>query len=166
MALAMLAAPVMAKPPETPKKIPVTFVRSGGHPISRGWNWTTPGGVFHQRDGVHGITNHALEGVEEDLSEYELYGHSDSTYMTDINLKTMKGSQKYKITLGYQQGTFEGVYICKGTFFLVEEGVYRIYTGVIHAVWHGTGAYLGWTLTVDTELEEGTPKPQVYLLIP
>ena len=161
-------APVMAA---SSKRIPVTFVRASPFLI-KGEFWVTEGDTFHSRGWGAGFNSYCVMGTG-----LSLVGGTSGTYVANVNLKTgvvgeREGSQIWHSHLTFADGTFDGIIIAKGSFAIVSSGSFIGYMSgvdtVVSAIWHGTGAYRGWTLTLDYETQAGVvPSPLMgYLLIP
>lgn len=160
-------APVMAS---TSKEIEVTFVRAVPFTV-KGEYWYTEGDTFHTRNAGTGFNNYSIIGTGISLN-----GNTSSTYIGNVNLKTMEGNQLYHSQIVFPDGTFEGTITMKGTFTILPDdypvekyrGLMRGVDVVFSGIWHGTDAYRGWILTLDYETVGGvTPSPLIgYLSIP
>ena len=157
MAIAILATPVMAK---SPKKIQGTINRSGPYlnaPPAEGV-WTS-GNVQHGRGFTGGWNSFGFtgDGISFTGSLETYYGSYN------FNLKRGHGQIHRRMVLILDGGTFEGEHIVRGIFQMGPK-IPVLVDGTIHVVFHGTGDFLGWTLSVTGEA--GNPEREAYLLIP
>ena len=83
----------------------------------------------------------------------------------NVNLKNGHGAVHRTMVLTFPDGTFEGQHNQRGIFKMMgPTGAFpRLMDGTTHAVFHGTGDYLGWTYVRTSET--GQP-PEAYMLIP
>jgi hypothetical protein len=96
-----------------------------------------------------------------------LVGSSQSIVNQNEDLNTGLGEQHLRAVVTFPGGTFEGVTQIRGLYKTYTSITYPGFLAAINteqkAVYHGTGAYQGWTL----ELETATGQPVIgYLLIP
>jgi hypothetical protein len=156
--VAMLVAPVLAK---SPKKIPVTNPMSGSYwippPPEEVW---TSGNVQHGRGFTGGWASWGIEGDGVSLSG------SLETYYGDynVNLENGHGIIRRKMVITFDGGTFEGNNIQHGIIQMMGGVFPALVDGTVHAIFHGTGDYQGWTLVVTVE-QPGSIR-EAYLLIP
>ncbi|MHA2231222.1 MAG: hypothetical protein ACXAB4_01855 [Candidatus Hodarchaeales archaeon] len=157
--LAMLATPVMAT---SPKKIPVTITTEDFVPSLATDVWTS-GNVIHGRGAILQHLTFIIEGDGMPT----LTGSSYSIQHFDVNTLNGHGSAKQKVTFTFPGGTFEGHRIRRGLFVMMGPPGNKVIPihveGVMHAVFRGTGDYLGWTLVVTKP--PGEPR-EAYMLIP
>jgi len=157
--VAMMVAPVLAV---SPKKIPVTTQMSGSYwippPPTEVW---TSGNVQHGRGFTGGHLSYNITG--EGMPD--LNG-SQTTYYGDynVNLKNGHGVIRRKMVITFDGGTFEGNNIQHGIITMMGGVFPRLDEGTVHAVFHGTGDYLGWTFVVTVE-QPGSIR-EAYMLIP
>jgi len=169
LAVAMLATPVIAI---SPKKIAVTFyadVSLGPFPY-----WWLRGDVIHGRDGTLNFDNCILTGDGITLDG----GVGLKTYDYNINVNgieptpgpplaiTGKGVLRYSLVIDFGDGTFEGNHELRGEFKVFDSGYVHPYNCFGHAVYHGTGDYLGWTWVMSDLTINGVPQFEAYILIP
>ena len=159
--LTMMVAPAMAK---GPKKIPVTMEMSGAYynppPTEAVW---TSGNTKHGRGFTGGWEQWDIM-IEEELF---LAGSLETTYGSyNVNLKNGHGMIMRKMIITFDGGTFEGNNIQNGIIQMMgpTQAFPRLVDGTVHAVFHGTGDYLGWTIVVTVE-QPGAIR-EAYLLIP
>ena len=88
------------------------------------------------------------------------------TYYGDynVNLENGHGVIRRKMVITFDDGTFEGINIQHGIISMMGGVFPRLTEGNVHAVFHGTGDYLGWTFVVTVE-QPGSIR-EAYLLIP
>ena len=171
MAVAMLAIPVMASATE---KIEVSF-ESGPFfgvcfPV-----WKMRGDVQHGRNGIMGWEDCDITGVGISLVD----GTLTKTYDYDINVygveptippppnfRLGKGVLHYKGELEFDDGTFEGNHVITGEFQVFNSGFVLPYNSEGHAVYRGTGAYLGWTWVMSDVTVNGEAQFEAYMQIP
>jgi hypothetical protein len=148
---------------ETAKKIPVTFTRTGVF-FNLGTDvWTTNGDTYHTRGSTTGYTSYSITGPDVNL----IGGTSSANLDQNLNLKTSEGEQHFDSTIAFADGSFVGGHNVKGTFIIYTTvgfaGLLKSVDTTTRGVWHGTDAYQGWTLVMDT----ATGQPVTgYLLIP
>jgi hypothetical protein len=155
IAVAMLATPVLAK---SPKWIPVTLTRAGMY-AGPGEYWITEGGTRHGRDFTYGFTTYIITGPG-----INLVGTSSSTFDANINLKNGKGTWQFESTIVFPGGTFEGQIWYGGTWVINGDQPTPVGADLVQrGVWHGTGAYRGWTFKLEMDAAHVT---EAYMLIP
>jgi hypothetical protein len=165
MAVAMLATPVIAV---TPKKVAVTIATEGSSWFL-GEAWTIKGGTYHNRGSSLNFSTYKIMINGEDF----LVGHSYTTCIDNLNIQNLstmtgKGNQHFDSTIVFQDGTFEGITNNKGIFRILQSppqlvGFMASVDIVSMRVYHGTGAYLGWTLVIETASHQPVAG---YLLMP
>jgi hypothetical protein len=159
LAVGILVTPVMAT---SPKKMPVTTDLSGAFfvPPPPTGVWTS-GNVKHGRGFTGGWETYNITGIGMD----DLNGTHQTTYGDyNINLKNGQGVIRRKMVITFDGGTFEGMNIQHGICVLMG-GVFPMLTeGTVHAVFHGTGDYLGWTFVLTVK-QPGSIR-EAYMLIP
>ncbi len=157
-------APVFA---ETSKKIPVTMTRTGAYWILGTEYWTTTDSkTYHAREGVYGFNSNIIQGPGINLK-----GSFRSVVSQNFNNNTNSGEERWDSTITLPDGTFEGVTHVKGEF---RDYFSKNYPGLLannntetRSTYHGTGAYLGWTLIVESEFVNATSiSPTGYLMVP
>ncbi len=135
---------------QNPKKIPITFVRTNSYFTLGTDVRTTDGETYHTRNSIGGYYNYQITG-----DDVNLVGWSRMILSQNLDLKTGVGNQHFDSEIILEDGTFEGGHNVKGTF----SGIYTsgIWAGYLKSldtttwgVWHGTGAYHGWTLTMES----------------
>ncbi len=151
---------------ETEKRIPVTFVRKGLSSTLGSNYWTTAGNTYHTRGSTYSFSTFNVIG-----SGISLNGSQQNLMSQNLNNNTHVGVQRWDTVIQFQGGTFEGVTITQGTY---KDFLSKSYPGMLspidvttRGVYHGTGAYRGWTLTMDSGFINATAIPATgYLLIP
>lgn len=162
--LAMLVAPVMAK---SPKKISVTIFRNPMTFTMILGTKTETGNALHVRGSLTSFGQFEITG--EGMPD--LLGYSSGIGDCDISLKNGKGSAFYDIVLTFSEGTFVGHQQAHGTFIVMTsplappflEGYPMMVEGTAHAIFQGTDAHKGWTLTFTLTNGEFT---KAEMLIP
>lgn len=166
LAMIMMFAAVAPAFAETSKKIPVTFVRTGAFSTLPSDVWTTDGDTYHSRGSLYGFNSYKVTGPGVNL-----VGSSQSVVDQNFNNNTNVGNVHYDGNIVFPDGTFEGVTNVRGTF---RDYLSKNYPGMLapndtvsKGMYHGTGAYQGWTLVVEGNYVNGTALPATgYLLIP
>ena len=159
LAVAMLVTPVMSV---SPKKIPVTIDRSDPWyippPPTKVW---ISGDVKHGRGFTGGWAHFNITGIGMD----DLNGSMSCVGNYNVNLENGHGAVHIKMVITFPGGTFEGQHNQRGIFNMMGPGgaFPALIDGTTHAVFHGTGDYLGWTYVVTSET--GQPR-EAYMLIP
>ncbi len=148
---------------ETSKKIPIMFIRTGTFFTLGTDVWNTDGDTYHTRGSIAGYMNYTIVGPGIAL----VNGTSSAVVNQNWNIHIGLGEQRFDSEITFKGGTFEGGHNVRGNFTIYTSGTFagllRGIDTVTKGVWHGTGAYLGWTLVMDTAT--GLPVTG-YLLIP
>jgi len=165
--LAMLLAPVIALPPS---KIEVT-VEAGAYSDAPP-DWELRGNVAHGRNGLMMWEDCVVTGDGIHLEE----GILTKTYSYDINVKDSpfhpmrymgKGVLHYEVEIVFDDGTFKGNHMVSGEFRVRKsDGFVLPWNSDGYAVYHGTGAYLGWTWILRDRTINGVAQFESYMLIP
>lgn len=153
-------APVSASPS---KKISVSFTRTGIQWTLGDDYWTTPDNTYHSRNSLFGFSTFKVmaNGIEF------LVGSSESVVDQNEDMNTGIGEQHFHTVITFPAGTFEGVTQIRGLYKTYTSINYPGFLAAINteqkAVYHGTGAYLGWTLELETATGQSVTG---YILIP
>jgi hypothetical protein len=168
MAVAMLAAPVMAAPPE---RIQLThFGPLGIYSAPETW---VSGNVRHGR----GATTNSLTIISWDTAwpptDHAKYLQGSSTWVADynVNLKNGNGVLHYSAVINLGDGTFEGDVNLHGEFtisYLPATGGYyaSLRNGFRHGILEGTGAYEDWRIEISGSTVNGVNNLEMYLVVP
>ena len=169
MCATMLTIPVMAI---SPNKIEVTLVAGTYTHVPT--DWELRGDVQHGRNGLMIWEDCVVTGD----GIYLEGGTLTKTYNYDINVKGVeptptvkfrlgKGVLHYKVEIVFEDGTFEGNHMISGQFRVRNsDGFVRPWNSDGYAVYHGTGAYLGWTWVLRDVTTDGSGIFESYMLIP
>jgi hypothetical protein len=163
LVLSMMFAAVVPVFAVTSKKIPVIFTRAGVSFTLGTDFWTTEGETYHSRGSTTGYSSYSITGPGVDL----VGGTSYATLDQNLNLKTSRGEQHFDSEIDFTAGSFVGGHNVKGTFGMYTGAFMGLLKSVdtsTMGVWHGTGAYHGWTLVM--EYATGDPAVGGYVLIP
>jgi hypothetical protein len=156
-------APVFAK---TSKMVPVTFTRTGASFTLGSDFWTTDGNTYHSRGSLYGFSSYKVTGLGVNL-----VGSSQNIIDQNLNNNTHIGDQHWDTHIVFPDGTFEGVTNTRGTY---RDYLSKNYPGMLapldvvtKGMYHGTGAYQGWTLMLESGFVNAVAIPATgYLLIP
>lgn len=169
LAAATLAIPVMASPPS---KIEVTLVAGAYTHVPP--DWELRGDVQHGRNGLMIWEDCIVAGD----GIYLEGGVLTKTYNYDVNVKGVeptptvkfrmgKGVLHYQVEIAFEDGTFEGNHMISGEFRVRNsDGFVRPWNSDGYAVYHGTGAYLGWTWVLRDVSTGGSGVFESYILMP
>jgi hypothetical protein len=171
MAAAMLVIPVMAL---STKKIEVSF-EPGPFFGDSFPDWEMRGDVQHGRNGIMGweecdITGDGINLVDGTLTktydyDINMYG-VEPTIPPPPNFRFGTGVLHYKVELVFDDGTFEGNHMVSGEFKVFNSGFVLPWNSDGYAVYHGTGAYLGWTWVMSDVTVNGVAQFEAYMQIP
>ncbi|MFC1487613.1 hypothetical protein ACFLRN_08015 [Thermoproteota archaeon] len=94
-----------------------------------------------------------------------------SNYIVNVKgiptgLRTGKGVLHNKLEITFSGGKFVGTNKMHGIFKVFPNQKLGLFTGSVHGVLHGTGDYLGWTLVLSGEANEGTYEHEEYMFRP
>ena len=169
--LAVLATPVMAK---SSKKFEINF-DSDPAKIIKHAEWVLKGDVQHGRNGIM-VYENCIATVNGITMED---GTLTKTYSYDINVKGVeptippppnfrfgKGVLHFKCVTEFADGAFIGNHMISGEFKVMNSGFALPWNSDGYAVYHGTGAYLGWTWVLRDKTINGVAQFESYMLIP
>jgi hypothetical protein len=170
MSASMLTIPVMAL---SPNKIEASFEAgtfTGSFP-----DFEIRGDIQHGRNGIMVWEDCSITGDDINL----VGGTLSKTYSYDINVKGVeptppppmiprygKGVLHYTVEVVFEDGTFVGNHMVSGEFKLNPYGYANPWNSDGYAVYHGTGAYLGWIWVTSDVTVYGEPQFESYMLIP
>ena len=169
--MATLTIPVMAS---SPNKMEINFDSDTATMIKHA-DWVMRGDVQHGRNGIMVYENCIVTVNGITLED----GTLTKTYSYDINVKGVertippppnfrfgKGVLHFKCVTEFPDGSFIGNHMISGEFKVMNSGFAFPWNSDGYAVYHGTGAYRGWTWVLKDKTVNGVAQFEAYMLIP